>query len=104
MRSFLESPEANTLDEGGKVNFMKLPAKFGSIVCDYQDQLRIGFMLGLLLLVFTVLSFPFIEPGTAAYAIIRIDLILVLFLIVATGGAHWCCIRYRQQVGEFSTS
>lgn len=81
---------------------MELVEKFGSVLCDYQDQFRLGFMFGILLLIFTLISFPFLTPGTASYAIAVVDLVLVLVLIVTTGAAHWYCARYNQQTRDLT--
>lgn len=80
---------------------MELREKFGATMCDYRDQFRLGFVFGILLLVFTLISFPFLTPGTTSYTIALIDLVLVLFLIGITGTAHWYCVRYEQRTQSF---
>lgn len=81
---------------------MKLLEKFGATMCDYQDQFRLGFVFGILLLIFTLVSFPFLTPGTPSYAIALIDLVLTLFLIGITGTSHWYCVRYEQRAQSFT--
>jgi len=62
-------------------------------VCEQRDQipllLAVVIVMGLLL----GFSFLFVQPGTAAYVIALVDLILVVGCLVVFGGTYWYCTK-----------
>lgn len=62
-------------------------------VCEQRDRipllLAVVIVMGLLL----GFSFLFVQPGTAAYVIALVDLLLVVGALVTFGGTYWYCTR-----------
>lgn len=62
-------------------------------VCEQRDQipllLAVVTVMGLLL----AFSFLFLQPGTAAYVIALVDLLLVVGCLVTFGGTYWYCTK-----------
>jgi hypothetical protein len=62
-------------------------------VCEQRDQipllLAVVIVMGLLL----GFSFLFVQPGTAAYVIALVDLILVVGSLVVFGGTYCYCTK-----------
>ncbi|WP_416840023.1 hypothetical protein [Haloferax sp. DFSO52] len=63
------------------------------VICDQRDRfplfVAIAIVMGLLL----GFSLLFLEPGTAAYAIALVDVILVVVMLVGFGGGYWLCTK-----------
>jgi hypothetical protein len=63
------------------------------VICDQRDRfplfIAIAIVMGLLL----GFSLLYLEPGTAAYAIALVDVILVAVTLVGFGGGYWYCTK-----------
>lgn len=62
---------------------------FWNYVRNHQLHLRVGFLFALLLLVFTLMSLALGTPGSAAYLIALVDLVLVVALLVGVSVLLW---------------
>ncbi|MDS0282725.1 hypothetical protein [Haloarcula onubensis] len=62
-------------------------------VCEQRNQipllLAVVIVMGLLL----AFSLLFVQPGTAAYVIALVDLLLVVGCLVTFGGTYWYCTK-----------
>ncbi|WP_153554264.1 hypothetical protein [Halomicrobium sp. LC1Hm] len=61
--------------------------------CEQRNQipllLAVVIVVGLLL----AFSFLFLQPGSAAYVIALVDLLLVVGCLVVFGGTYWYCTK-----------
>jgi len=62
-------------------------------VCEQRNKipllLAVVIVMGLLL----AFSFLFLEPGTAAYVIALVDLLLVVGCLIVFGSTYWYCTK-----------
>ncbi|WP_193565108.1 hypothetical protein [Natronorubrum aibiense] len=72
---------------------MTISEAFMDAVCEQRNNipllLAVVIVMGLLL----AFSFLFLQPGTAAYVIALVDLILVVGCLVTFGGTYWYCTK-----------
>lgn len=62
-------------------------------VCEQRNQLPLLLAVVMVMGVLVGFSLLFLEPGTAAYVIALVDVILVVACFVVFSGAYWYCTR-----------
>lgn len=62
-------------------------------VCEQRDQLPLLLAVVIVMGLLLGFSFLFLQPGTAAYVIALVDLILVAVGLVTFGGTYWYCTK-----------
>ncbi|MFC7192880.1 hypothetical protein [Halocatena marina] len=70
---------------------------FLSHLCSEIRKLRIVFSATSAAAVLMLLWFPFVEPGTATYAIVVLNLGLSIVLTAVNGSAIWACKQWRKK-------
>ncbi|WP_236035680.1 hypothetical protein [Haloarcula rubra] len=61
--------------------------------CEQRNQIPLMLAVVLVMGVLLAFSFLFLQPGTAAYVIALVDLILVVGCLVTFGGTYWYCTK-----------
>jgi hypothetical protein len=61
--------------------------------CEQRNQIPLMLAVVLVMGFLLAFSFLFLQPGTAAYVIALVDLLLVAGCLVAFGGTYWYCTK-----------
>lgn len=61
--------------------------------CEQRDHIPLLLAVVLVMGFLLAFSFLFLQPGTAAYVIALVDLVLVVFCLVTFGGTYWYCTK-----------
>ncbi|MFC6975242.1 hypothetical protein ACFQL1_12240 [Halomicroarcula sp. GCM10025709] len=61
--------------------------------CEQRNQIPLLLAVVLVMGFLLAFSFLFLQPGTAAYVIALVDLILVVGCLVTFGGTYWYCTK-----------
>jgi hypothetical protein len=62
-------------------------------ICGQRNKLPLLLAVATVMGVLLAFSFLFLEPGTAAYVIALVDLLLVVGCLVAFGSTYWYCTK-----------
>lgn len=67
--------------------------RFWDVVCEYQYAMRLLVAILVMMTALLAFAFPFLEPGTGAYVIALIDVVLLVFAFLVVGGVTLGCAR-----------
>lgn len=69
--------------------------RFLEILCSQVSALYMVFVVCVVLLVLSVISFLYLEPGSASYVLVQIDLALLVVFMAVIAWTLSRCRRYR---------
>lgn len=70
---------------------------FWEVACDFQDHLRIAFMVVIFLFVLTLISIWFADEGTDAYAISILNFAVLSVLGIAVAWMNRVCAHRERE-------
>ena len=62
-------------------------------VCGQRNKIPLLLAVAIVMGVLLAFSFLFLQPGTAAYVIALVDLLLVVGCLVVFGSTYWYCTK-----------
>jgi preprotein translocase subunit SecF len=62
-------------------------------VCEQRNKIPLLLAVVIVMGVLLAFSFLFLQPGTAAYVIALVDLLLVVGCLVVFGSTYWYCTK-----------
>ena len=92
---YLAGPVTET-DVGGS-DSVAMSEQFFRRVCRYRYLLWLLFQFVVVLLLLSLFSVPFLEPGSPTYYISIINFVILLALLAASGGLAFVCERRRER-------
>lgn len=67
--------------------------RFWDAACEYQHAMRLLVAILVVMTLLLAFAFPFLEPGTGAYAIAIVDIALLVVAFLVVGGVTLGCAR-----------
>jgi hypothetical protein len=70
--------------------------RFGDLVCGFQTQVFYLFVIQIVLLVLMLVSLLSLDPGSASYAVLQLDFILMAITLTPTLLILYLCSRREE--------
>lgn len=79
-----------------EVNEPSFLQRFGDLICSFRIQIFYLFVIQLVLLLLTLFSFVYVDPGSSSHVILYVDLAILLTTSTVVLSILYACYRREQ--------
>lgn len=75
---------------------VQIPDKVWESLCDLRPQFFLMLVIAVLLLFISIITFPFVDPNSAAGVLIRVDLVIFTVVLIPIVYILYRCRKHDQ--------